>query len=105
MDTVVNSSNAALMRRIVQLENEKDELQKDIETICLQQAGVPSSIDLTTRMQARRAAGLEQELETSKQKVALLTRENQNLQEELSEAYRLKVILLTFYNCLSRESF
>lgn len=52
-----------------------------------------------------RAAGLEQELETSKQKVALLTRENQNLQEELSEAYRLKVILLTFYNCLSRESF
>ncbi|KAH8932613.1 hypothetical protein BDL97_19G082900 [Sphagnum fallax] len=41
-------------------------------------------------MQARRAAGLEQELETSKQKVALLTRENQNLQEELSEAYRLK---------------
>jgi regulator of replication initiation timing len=37
-----------------------------------------------------RAAGLEQELETSKQKVALLTRENQNLQEELSEAYRLK---------------
>ncbi|CAK9267551.1 unnamed protein product [Sphagnum jensenii] len=90
MDTVVNSSNAALMRRIVQLENEKDELQKDIETICLQQAGVPSSIDLTTRMQARRAAGLEQELETSKQKVALLTRENQNLQEELSEAYRLK---------------
>ncbi|CAK9213692.1 unnamed protein product [Sphagnum troendelagicum] len=90
METVVNSSNAALMRRIVQLENEKDELQKDIETICLQQAGVPSSIDLTTRMQARRAAGLEQELETSKQKVALLTRENQNLQEELSEAYRLK---------------
>lgn len=54
METVVNSSNAALMRRIVQLENEKDELQKDIETICLQQAGVPSSIDLTTRMQARR---------------------------------------------------
>jgi uncharacterized protein (UPF0335 family) len=54
MDTVVNSSNAALMRRIVQLENEKDELQKDIETICWQQAGVPSSIDLTTRMQARR---------------------------------------------------
>jgi uncharacterized protein (UPF0335 family) len=54
METVVNSSNAALMRRIVQLENEKDELHKDIETICLQQAGVPSSIDLTTRMQARR---------------------------------------------------
>jgi uncharacterized protein (UPF0335 family) len=54
METVVNSSNAALMRRIVQLENEKAELEKDIETICLQQAGVPSSIDLTTRMQARR---------------------------------------------------
>jgi len=86
----VASSNAALMRRIVQLEKERDELQKDIETMCLQQSGVAGSTDINTRMQARRAAGLEQELESSKEKVVLLSRENHNLQEELSEAYRLK---------------
>lgn len=34
---------------------------------------------------------MEQELESSKEKVVLLSRENHNLQEELSEAYRLKV--------------
>ncbi|XP_024381297.1 uncharacterized protein [Physcomitrium patens] len=41
-------------------------------------------------MQARRAANLEQELETYKEKTSLLTRENHGLQQELSEAYRLK---------------
>lgn len=83
-------SNAALMRRIVQLEKERDELQKDVEAMCLQQAGVASSADVGTRMQARRAASLEQELDSCKEKTTLLTRENHNLQEELSEAYRLK---------------
>ncbi|KAG0562056.1 hypothetical protein KC19_9G114300 [Ceratodon purpureus] len=83
-------SNAALMRRIVQLEKERDELQKDVEAMCLQQAGVASSVDVSTRMQARRATSLEQELDSCKEKTTLLTRENHNLQEELSEAYRLK---------------
>nr|XP_016476117.1 PREDICTED: uncharacterized protein LOC107797717 isoform X3 [Nicotiana tabacum]XP_016476118.1 PREDICTED: uncharacterized protein LOC107797717 isoform X3 [Nicotiana tabacum]XP_016476119.1 PREDICTED: uncharacterized protein LOC107797717 isoform X3 [Nicotiana tabacum] len=35
-------------------------------------------------------AGLEQETENLKKKLAACTRENQNLQEELSEAYRIK---------------
>ncbi|KAF8013926.1 hypothetical protein BT93_I1706 [Corymbia citriodora subsp. variegata] len=35
-------------------------------------------------------ASLEQEIETLKKKLALCTRENVNLQEELSEAYRIK---------------
>ncbi|KAM3375389.1 hypothetical protein P3S68_014103 [Capsicum galapagoense] len=34
--------------------------------------------------------GLEQEAENLKKKVAACTRENQNLQEELSEAYNIK---------------
>jgi hypothetical protein len=42
-----------------------------------------------------RAASLEQELDSCKEKTTLLTRENHNLQEELSEAYRLKVYLIT----------
>ena len=36
------------------IRKERDELQKDVETICLQQAGVASSVDVSTRMQARR---------------------------------------------------
>jgi len=34
--------------------SERDELQKDIETMCLEQAGVSGSVDISTRMQARR---------------------------------------------------
>ena len=43
---------------------------------------------------------MEQDLESSKEKVVLLSRENHNLQEELSEAYRLKV----FSNLLPDQS-
>lgn len=39
-----------------------------------------------------RVATLEQELGSAKDKAALLTRENRDLQEELSEIYRLKVL-------------
>lgn len=45
------------MPRIVKswyVSSERDELQKDVETICLQQAGVAGSVDISTRMQARR---------------------------------------------------
>lgn len=38
-----------------------------------------------------RTAGLEQEIENLKKKFAACTRENHNLQEELAEAYRIKV--------------
>ncbi|KAH0727310.1 hypothetical protein KY284_003175 [Solanum tuberosum] len=38
-----------------------------------------------------RIAGLEQETENLKKKLAACTRENQNLQEELSEAYHIKI--------------
>ncbi|XP_073119206.1 uncharacterized protein [Henckelia pumila] len=37
-----------------------------------------------------RTAGLEQEIENLKAKLAVCARENQNLQEEISEAYRIK---------------
>ena len=38
-----------------------------------------------------RTAGLEQEIENLKKKLAACVIENSNLQEELSEAYRIKV--------------
>ncbi|XP_024530782.1 protein Daple-like [Selaginella moellendorffii] len=86
----VASSNAALMRRIVQLESERDELRRDVEALCMQQSGERSGGDFMSRLQARRLAGLEQELEAYKNKVSAYKRENENLQEELSELYKIK---------------
>lgn len=45
-----------------------------------------------------RTAGLEQEIEILKKKLAVCTRENENLQEELTEVYRIKVRLVLFRN-------
>ncbi|OMP06827.1 hypothetical protein CCACVL1_01435 [Corchorus capsularis] len=56
------------------------------------QAG-PSYLAVATRMHFQRTAGLEQEIENLKKKLASCTRENQNLQEELSEAFRIKTQL------------
>uniref|UniRef100_A0A2P2MFP0 Uncharacterized protein MANES_07G058100 n=1 Tax=Rhizophora mucronata TaxID=61149 RepID=A0A2P2MFP0_RHIMU len=55
----------------------------------MQQAG-PSYLAVATRMHFQRTAGLEQEIENLKKKLAACTRDNINLQEELSEAYRIK---------------
>ncbi|KZV36927.1 myosin-10 [Dorcoceras hygrometricum] len=84
-----STSNESLNARIEQLEKERDELHKDVEQLCMQQAG-PSYLGVVTRMHFQRMAGLEQEIENLKAKLAVCTRENQNLQEELSEAYRIK---------------
>ncbi|XVE93516.1 hypothetical protein REPUB_Repub01dG0201400 [Reevesia pubescens] len=84
--------NDTLLARIQQLEHERDELRKDIEQLCMQQAG-PSYLAVATRMHFQRTAGLEQEIENLKKKLAACTRDNQNLQEELSEAYRIKTQL------------
>ncbi|KAL9417699.1 hypothetical protein AB3S75_040647 [Citrus x aurantiifolia] len=83
------NESEALMARIQQLEHERDELRKDIEQLCMQQAG-PSYLAVATRMHFQRTAGLEQEIENLKKKIAACARENSNLQEELSEAYRIK---------------
>ncbi|XP_044489155.1 ciliary rootlet coiled-coil protein 2-like [Mangifera indica] len=88
MDGNLNE-NESLMARIQQLEHERDELRKDIEQLCMQQAG-PSYLVVATRMHFQRTAGLEQEIENLKKKLAACTRDNLNLQEELSEAYRIK---------------
>jgi hypothetical protein len=102
---------------------ERDELRKDIEQLCMQQAG-PGYLAVATRMHFQRyqfylfsfcyqeiyvqlsiyllywllwnscpirTAGLEQEIESLKNKLAVCTRDSLNLQEELSEAYRIKV--------------
>ncbi|KAK6916324.1 SANT/Myb domain [Dillenia turbinata] len=68
---------------------ERDELRKDIEQLCMQQAG-PSYLVVATKMHFQRTASLEQEIENLKKKLISCTRENANLQEELSEAYRIK---------------
>lgn len=78
-----------LMSRIEQLQHERDGLRKDIEQLCLQQAG-PAYLAAATRMHFQRTAGLEQEIESLKKKLARCVRDKQNIQEELSEAYRIK---------------
>lgn len=88
MDEILDNSQS-LIARIQQLERERDELHKDIEQLCMQQAG-PSYLGVATRMHFQRTAALEQEIESLKKKLAVCTRENQNLQEELSEAYHIK---------------
>lgn len=84
-----STDDESLLARIQQLEQERDELRKDIEQLCMQQAG-PGYLAVATRMHFQRTAGLEQEIESLKKKLAACTRENLNLQEELSEAYRIK---------------
>lgn len=93
-----------LQNRIEHLEHERDELRKDkeelrkdIEQLCIQQAG-PSYLALATRMHFQRMSGLEQEIEMLKKKLAGLLREKQNLQEELSEAYRIRAQLADLHN-------
>ncbi|KAL3538793.1 hypothetical protein ACH5RR_002159 [Cinchona calisaya] len=88
MDENIDKSES-LIARIQEVERERDELHKDIEQLCMQQAG-PSYLGVATRMHFQRTAALEQEIENLKKKLAICTRENQNLQEELSEAYRIK---------------
>ncbi|KAL9299444.1 hypothetical protein AtEden1_Chr2g0232621 [Arabidopsis thaliana] len=70
----------------------RNELQKDIEQLCMQQGG-PSILGVAARMHFQRTASLEQEIESLKLKLAACTREKHNLQEELAEAYRVKAQL------------
>ncbi|XP_006297176.2 uncharacterized protein LOC17891886 isoform X1 [Capsella rubella] len=81
-----------LKARIKQLELERNELQKDIEQLCMQQGG-PSILGVATRMHFQRTASLEQEIESLKLNLAACTRAKHNLQEELAEAYRVKAQL------------
>ncbi|KAL8160924.1 hypothetical protein V2J09_012413 [Rumex salicifolius] len=78
--------------RITQLENERDQLRKDIEQLCTQQAG-PSYLLLATRMHFQRTAGLEQEIIKLQKELAECTRDRLNIKEELSEAHRIKIQL------------
>ncbi|MCL7028874.1 hypothetical protein MKW94_006663 [Papaver nudicaule] len=75
--------------RIQQLEQERDALHKDIEQLCMQQAG-PGYLAIATRLHFQRTAGLEQEIENLRKKLLACTRDNHNLQEELSEVYKIK---------------
>ncbi|KAG8368490.1 hypothetical protein BUALT_Bualt15G0051100 [Buddleja alternifolia] len=84
-----STDNESLVARVQQLERERDELHKDVEQLCMQQAG-PAYIGVATRMHFQRTAALEQEIENLKKNLTACTRENQNLQDELSEAYRIK---------------
>ncbi|KAK8613580.1 hypothetical protein V6N13_101338 [Hibiscus sabdariffa] len=91
METNLNDIGS-LLARIKQVEHERDELRKDIEQLCVQQYG-PSYLGMATRMHFQRTAGLDQEIENLRKELAACTRHNQNLQEELSEAYRIKTQL------------
>lgn len=97
---------------------ERDDLQKDIEQLCMQQGG-SGYIAIATQMYCRRytayqmlsrrlscssclndfpfrTAGLEQEVENLKKKLADYIKENSNIKDELSEAKRIKVSFHTF---------
>ncbi|XP_039785530.1 paramyosin-like isoform X4 [Panicum virgatum] len=78
-----------LTHRVEELQRERDELRKDIEQLCMQQAG-PGYVSVATRMLSQRTATLEQDVENLQKKLNGCLRENQNLQEELAEAYRVK---------------
>ncbi|XP_072147387.1 uncharacterized protein [Setaria viridis] len=78
-----------LTRRVEELQRERDELRKDIEQLCMQQTG-PGYVSVATRMLSQRTAALEQDVENLQKKLNGCLRENQNLQEELAEAYRVK---------------
>ncbi|KAL5217233.1 hypothetical protein ABZP36_017917 [Zizania latifolia] len=75
--------------RVEELQRERDELRKDIEQLCMQQAG-PGYVSVATRMLSQRTAALELDIENLQKKLGGCLRENQNLQEELAEAYRVK---------------
>ncbi|GAB4838351.1 hypothetical protein Ancab_027880 [Ancistrocladus abbreviatus] len=87
----------SLFARVQQLEHERNELRKDIEQLCIQQAG-PSYLVYATRMHFQRTAGLEQEIENLKTKLAACTRDSLKLKEELSVAYRIKSQQSELYN-------
>ncbi|KAI3958902.1 hypothetical protein MKX01_023578, partial [Papaver californicum] len=83
------NNNSSLILRIQQLEHERDALHKDIAQLCMQQAG-PGYLAIATRLHFQRTAGLEQEIENLRKKLLTCTRDNHNLQEELSEVYKIK---------------
>eukprot|EP00250_Pteridium_aquilinum_P013267 c21241_g1_i2 orf=519-956(+) len=82
--------NATLLCRIVQLENERDELRRNAEQASAFQTGIFGGLDLVSRIQGRRANGFGLELETCEQKLKACQKENIKLQEELSEVYAIK---------------
>ncbi|KAH6789912.1 myosin heavy chain-like protein [Perilla frutescens var. frutescens] len=99
------TNNESLVARVHQLERERNELQKDIEQLCMQQAG-PAYLGVATRLHFQRTAGLEQEIENLKKQLSTCTRDKQNFQEELSEAYRIKNVeaekqLKFFQDCVA----
>nr|BAJ94675.1 predicted protein [Hordeum vulgare subsp. vulgare] len=85
-----------LTRRVEELQRERDELRKDIEQLCMQQAG-PGYVSVATQMLSQRTTALEQDIEILQKKLSGCLRENQNLQEELAEAYRVKSQLADLY--------
>ncbi|KAK9690508.1 hypothetical protein RND81_09G133200 [Saponaria officinalis] len=91
-----SSENESLYARIQQLEQERDELHKDIEQLCMQKGG-HGYISFATQTYFRRTAGLEQEVENLKNKLADYVKEKTDIKDELSEAKRIKTHLDELY--------
>ncbi|KAK1299639.1 hypothetical protein QJS10_CPB13g00544 [Acorus calamus] len=88
MEETLNN-DGSLINHIEQLERERDQLHKDIEQLCMQNSS-PSYIAAATPIHFQRISDLELEIGNLKKKLAGYIRDNHNLQEELSEAYRIK---------------
>ncbi|CAI5489588.1 unnamed protein product [Closterium sp. Naga37s-1] len=80
----------ALQKRIKELEAERDELQRDLEGMCLQQVGSAGAEDAMARMQARRVANLEAELATCRHTIASLEMEIADVRHDLQDAEQKK---------------
>ncbi|GBG74122.1 hypothetical protein CBR_g17833 [Chara braunii] len=79
-----------MAQKLIQLQRERDELQKDVEALCMQQAGSHTSFDTAQKIHNRRAVGLEQELSEAKHHINVIERERDMLEEEIEIAYRGK---------------
>ncbi|KAK9677325.1 hypothetical protein RND81_11G136400 [Saponaria officinalis] len=88
----ISMENGSMQARIQQLEQERDELHKAVENLCMQKAG-PSFISLATQTYFRRTAGLEQEVENLKKTLLDCSKENSNIKDKLSEAQMIKTHL------------
>ncbi|CAI5477700.1 unnamed protein product [Closterium sp. Yama58-4] len=70
--------------------SQRDELQRDLEGMCLQQVGSAGAEDAMARMQARRVANLEAELATCRHTIASLEMEIADVRHDLQDAEQKK---------------
>ncbi|KAF3792176.1 hypothetical protein EJ110_NYTH12068 [Nymphaea thermarum] len=101
----IESTNYELLSRIAQLEHERDALQKDIEQLCMQQAG-PAYLVVATRMHFQRFEVLTRNFAEQKAQNDELQRELAKLRESMrleKESLERELLALTTSNLALQE--